>query len=267
MTSILQEIVAVKREEVAARKSVRSQSYLCEMIGAFKELPRGFMNVLRQQITQTECAVIAEVKKASPSRGVIAKYFEPLEIATGYVQNGACCLSVLTDERFFQGNDDYLRRIHEAVQVPILRKDFMIDEYQIIESRALEADCVLLIASILDDAQLHDYTRIAHDLGMDVLVEVHNREEFDRALALPIDCIGVNNRNLHDFSVDLNTSIELAAHLPEHLFMISESGISTNQDIIRLKNAGIYAYLVGSALMEHDHPGTELNHLLTGAAP
>lgn len=264
MSTILQEIVAHKRTEVVRRQKQRLTSALLRDIAAQQDLPRGFINALRTRVEQQQVAVIAEVKRASPSQGVIAQTFQPAQIAQSYAEHGACCLSVLTDERYFQGHDDYLQQVRAAVTLPVLRKEFIVDEYQIAESRLLGADAILLIVAVLDDSMLHDYTLMAHDLGMDVLVEVHNHDEFARALTLPVQAVGVNNRNLHDFSVDVQISIDLAAELPQDYFLISESGIKTHTDIQRLQSAGIYSYLIGGSLMAQDDPGCALGNLING---
>lgn len=260
--TILNEIIAHKRDEVAERQRQRLMSSLVNEIAALDDLPRGFMLAIRGQAEAKKPAVIAEVKKASPSQGIIAEDFNHLKIAQSYAANGATCLSVLTDERYFSGHDDYLSEIRAEIDLPVLRKEFIIDEYQIAESRLLRADAVLLIVSALDDVALRDYTLMAHDMGMDVLVEVHDEAEFERALKLPVQVIGVNNRNLHDFSVDLQISIDLVKSLPEDYLLISESGIRSPADIRRLQDAGIYSYLVGGSLMSSADPGQALAKLI-----
>lgn len=262
MATILEEILAHKRKEVAAQKSRVDMDTLEVRIAASNDIPRSFMNTLREKAESTGIAIIAEVKKASPSMGVIRADFEPVSIAESYARAGATCLSVLTDEKYFQGSSSYLRLIRAAVSLPLLRKDFVIDEYQIVEARALGADAVLLIAAALSDRELADFTRIAHDLGLDVLVEIHNREECERALKLPIRAIGVNNRNLHDFSVSLDTSRDIRAILPADYLLISESGIHRRADIDYLQSANIHAFLVGGSLMQAEDPGVALNELL-----
>lgn len=262
--SILEDICARKHEEVEVQKALISENTLIAHIAASRDEPRGFMNALRDMMSLGKPAVIAEIKKASPSAGIIREDFHPIDIAQQYASNDAACLSVLTDEHYFQGNALYLRDVRDAVSLPLLRKDFMVDRYQIVESRALGADCILLIAAALTDAQMAEFTRVAHDLGMDVLVEVHNEQEFDRALQLPVHAIGVNNRNLHDFSVDLSTSTTLQQKLPEDYFLISESGIDSHADIVSLQNAGINAFLVGGSLMKAENPGLALKQLICG---
>lgn len=264
MTTILDEIIAYKRKEVAAAQEFIDEDTLIAYIEMSPDEPRGFMNALRECQAVDCIAVIAEVKKASPSAGVIRPDFQPKEIALAYAENDATCLSVLTDRKFFQGNPLYLRRIRQSVSLPLLRKDFIVDEYQIIESRAMGADCILLIAAVLNDEEMLRFTRLAHDLGMDVLVEVHNAEEFERAIHLPVQAIGVNNRNLHDFSVDIQISMQLAEKLPQEMFLISESGISSHADIKALQQHRINAFLVGGSLMKASDPGAALKQLING---
>lgn len=264
MSNILDRIVAHKREEVAGRKSRAGKQRLIERLNQSGDQPRGFFRALGAKNNSDEAAVIAEVKKASPSQGVIREAFYPAEIARAYQDAGATCLSVLTDQHFFQGNDRYLQEVREAVSLPVLRKDFVIDEYQIIEARILGADCILLIAAILDDAQLKAFTTLAHDLGMDVLVEVHDQAEFDRALTLPIRAVGVNNRNLRDFSVSREITLTLKKQLPKGYFLISESGFETHEDILEMQTHGVNSFLVGGALMKADDPGQALQELMKG---
>ena len=231
-------------------------------ISASNDTPRGFMKALQARVAIGGTAVIAEVKKASPSMGVIRASFDPVAIAESYAAAGATCLSVLTDEKYFQGSGHYLRLVRAAVGLPLLRKDFIVDEYQIVEARALGADAILLIVAALSDAELAAFTRLAHDLGLDVLVEVHDEAECARALQLPLRVIGVNNRNLHDFSVSLDTSRRIKTMLPADYLLVSESGIHTRADIEALQADGIHAFLVGGALMQADDPGVALSALL-----
>ena len=231
-------------------------------ISASNDTPRGFMKALQARVAIGGTAVIAEVKKASPSMGVIRASFDPVAIAESYAAAGATCLSVLTDEKYFQGSGHYLRLIRAAVGLPLLRKDFIVDEYQIVEARALGADAILLIVAALSDEELAAFTRLAHDLGLDVLVEVHDEAECERALQLPLRVIGVNNRNLHDFSVSLETSRRIQAMLPADYLLVSESGIHTRADIEALQGDGIHAFLVGGSLMQADDPGAALSALL-----
>ena len=231
MATILDDILAHKRQEVAAQKQRVDMDTLVANISASNDTPRGFMKALQARVAIGGTAVIAEVKKASPSMGVIRASFDPVAIAESYAAAGATCLSVLTDEKYFQGSGHYLRLVRAAVGLPLLRKDFIVDEYQIVEARALGADAILLIVAALSDAELAAFTRLAHDLGLDVLVEVHDEAECARALQLPLRVIGVNNRNLHDFSVSLDTSRRIKTMLPADYLLVSESGIHTRADI------------------------------------
>ena len=262
MATILDDILAHKRQEVAAQKQRVDMDTLVANISASNDVPRGFMKALQARVAIGGTAVIAEVKKASPSMGVIRASFDPVAIAESYAAAGATCLSVLTDEKYFQGSGHYLRLVRAAVGLPLLRKDFIVDEYQIVEARALGADAILLIVAALSDAELAAFTRLAHDLGLDVLVEVHDEAECARALQLPLRVIGVNNRNLHDFSVSLDTSRRIKTMLPADYLLVSESGIHTRADIDALQADGIHAFLVGGALMQADDPGVALSALL-----
>ena len=262
MATILDDILAHKRQEVAAQKQRVDMDTLVANISASNDVPRGFMKALQARVAIGGTAVIAEVKKASPSMGVIRASFDPVAIAESYAAAGATCLSVLTDEKYFQGSGRYLRLIRAAVGLPLLRKDFIVDEYQIVEARALGADAILLIVAALSDDELAAFTRLAHDLGLDVLVEVHDEAECARALQLPLRVIGVNNRNLHDFSVSLETSRRIKTMLPADYLLVSESGIHTRADIEALQADGIHAFLVGGALMQADDPGAALSALL-----
>ena len=262
MATILDDILAHKRQEVAAQKQRVDMDTLVANISASNDTPRGFMKALQARVAIGGTAVIAEVKKASPSMGVIRASFDPVAIAESYAAAGATCLSVLTDEKYFQGSSHYLRLVRAAVGLPLLRKDFIVDEYQIVEARALGADAILLIVAALSDAELAAFTRLAHDLGLDVLVEVHDEAECERALQLPLRVIGVNNRNLHDFSVSLDTSRRIKTMLPADYLLVSESGIHTRADIEALQADGIHAFLVGGALMQADDPGAALSALL-----
>ena len=262
MATILDDILAHKRQEVAAQKQRVDMDTLVANISASNDVPRGFMKALQARVAIGGTAVIAEVKKTSPSMGVIRASFDPVAIAESYAAAGATCLSVLTDEKYFQGSGHYLRLVRAAVGLPLLRKDFIVDEYQIVEARALGADAILLIVAALSDAELAAFTRLAHDLGLDVLVEVHDEAECARALQLPLRVIGVNNRNLHDFSVSLDTSRRIKTMLPADYLLVSESGIHTRADIEALQADGIHAFLVGGALMQADDPGVALSALL-----
>ena len=260
MSDILQKIVSVKHEELAAARQRRSLASWREAAESRRDL-RGFVQALRQQVAQGRSAVIAEIKKASPSKGVIREHFVPAEIAQSYAQHGAACLSVLTDERFFQGRVAYLEQARQACSLPVLRKDFMVDEYQVHEARAIGADCILLIAACLDDAQMRDLEACAHALGMDVLVEVHDAPELDRALRLKTPLVGVNNRNLRTFEVSLKTTLTLQQQVPADRLLVTESGILGPQDVRLMRDAGIHTFLVGEAFMRAQDPGAALAQL------
>ena len=260
MSDILQRIVAVKREEIAAaraRHSLARWRALAEARGGL----RGFEAALRSRVAAGTAAVIAEVKKASPSKGVLRADFEPATIARSYEAGGAACLSVLTDERFFQGSTAYLEQARAACTLPVLRKDFIVDEVQVHEARAMGADCVLLIAACLDDAELADLEACAHAHGMDVLVEVHDAAELERALALRTRLVGVNNRNLRSFEVSLDTTLDLLPRVPGDRLLVTESGILARADVQRMRAAGVHAFLVGEAFMRAPEPGTALAEL------
>lgn len=260
MSDILQKIVQIKRQELADRSQTRSH----EMLRAgLVDAPavRGFRDALRQKADAGQSAVIAEIKKASPSKGVLREAFDPLVIARSYQQHGAACLSVLTDRDFFQGHETYLQAAREACELPVLRKDFIINDWQILESRSLGADAVLLIAAILDDGQMAEYHDLATDLGMDVLVEVHDAEELERAARLPSPLLGINNRNLRTFETRLETTLELLDSLPEGAEVVSESGILEREHVQRLRQAGVNRFLVGEAFMRADDPGEGLGRL------
>ena len=257
MTDILDKIVAVKREEVAAaiqRKSLAAMRFDAES----RVLTRDFVGALRAKIAAGQPAVIAEIKKASPSKGVLRTDFIPADIAQSYAEYGAACLSVLTDAQFFQGCIDYLKQARASCQLPVLRKDFMVDAYQIYESRACGADAILLIAACLDDAQMKDFEQIAHSLDMAVLVEVHDAAELARALKLKTPLIGVNNRNLKTFEVSLDTTLSLMRDIPADRLLVCESGIHSRDDVLRMGAAGVNAFLVGEAFMRADEPGEAL---------
>ncbi len=257
--TVLDEILAHKRSEVAERRARRPQSEI-EAAAKAAGITRGFRAALRAQIDSGSAAVIAEIKKASPSKGVIRKHFDVAEIARSYEAGGATCLSVLTDERFFMGHDDYLRIAREAVSLPVLRKDFIVDPWQLFEARALGADCVLLIAAALND-ELGSLYATARQLGLDVLVEVHDRDELDRAIDLQADLIGINNRDLRSFTTDLETTFSLLPHCPEDAVIVTESGINTAAQIGEVRQRGVHAFLVGEAFMRVPDPGAELAKL------
>lgn len=257
--SILQRILKRKSEEVAAGKAVTS---LTELTSMAKQCPatRGFERGLRQALQQGP-AVIAEIKKASPSAGVIREDFQPEQIARSYEAGGAACLSVLTDKDFFQGDNQYLQQARNACALPVLRKDFMIDPWQISESRVLGADCILLIVAALEQGKLQDLLDKTRDLGMDALVEVHDEAEMERALLLDHDLIGVNNRNLNTFETSLKTSERLKQMLSADQLLVTESGIRTTDDVQRMQSGGINSFLVGEAFMREADPGMALQRM------
>jgi indole-3-glycerol phosphate synthase len=257
MSDILQRIVAVKRQEIALGKARRDEASLRREAEARCDV-RGFEAALRATIGNGRAAVIAEVKKASPSKGVLREHFVPAEIAASYEHGGAACLSVLTDEFFFQGAATYLQQARAACALPALRKDFIVDAYQVFEARAIGADAILLIAACLDDARMVDLEAQAHALGMAVLVEVHDGIELDRALRLKTRLVGINNRNLRTFDVALETTLSLLPSVPADRLLVTESGILTTADVRRMRAAGVHAFLVGEAFMRAPEPGTAL---------
>ncbi len=260
MSDILTEIVAHKKTEVAARKARCSLAELDTAARAASPT-RGFFNALVSKVQAGLPGVIAECKKASPSKGVIREHFDPAAIAASYMRGGAACLSVLTDEHYFQGSDEHLLAARAACTLPVIRKDFMIDPYQIVEARALGADCILLIVACLEDGQMDELARTALDYGLDVLTEVHDRTELERALRLRTPMIGINNRDLKRFVTDINTTISLLQDIPSDRFVITESGINTVEDVRRLRDQAVNAFLVGEAFMRADDPGTRLKEL------
>ena len=262
MSDILNKINAVKREEVAAAKARRSLASLRTEAEA-QSPTRGFERALRAKIAAGKSAVIAEIKKASPSKGVIRADFRPAEIAQSYERHGAACLSVLTDAPFFQGSADYLRQARAACALPVLRKDFMVDEYQVFEARAMGADCILLIAACLDDAQMVDLEACALSLNLDVLVEVHDGAELARALRLKTPLVGINNRNLRTFEVTLDTTLGLLKDVPADRLLVTESGILAPADVQRMRAAQVNAFLVGEAFMRAPDPGQALAALFS----
>jgi len=257
---ILTTILAKKAEEVAKRKLRMSIADL-EEIASGVEKPRGFYNALQYKVLAKKPAIIAEIKKASPSKGVIRENFQPVVIGQDYAMNGAACLSVLTDKEFFQGSEAYLQMVRERCPLPVIRKDFMIDPYQIHEARALGADCVLLIVAALEDAQMHELSDVATKLGMDVLVEVHDADELQRALTLDTRLIGINNRNLRSFETSLQTTLDLKATVPADRIIITESGIHSQEDVQLMLDNDIYAFLVGEAFMRAESPGQKMREL------
>ncbi|WP_028487310.1 indole-3-glycerol phosphate synthase TrpC [Thiomicrorhabdus chilensis] len=224
---------------------------------------RGFADALQAKLDAGESAVIAEIKKASPSKGVLREPFDPVEIAKSYQAHGAACLSVLTDHDFFQGSNEYLQQVREAVDLPIIRKDFIVDDYQVYEARVIGADCILLIAAAIGDAQLYELTETALQLGMDVLVEVHNEEELERALRLPLPMIGINNRDLHTFDVSLETTIRMLDRIPDDRIVITESGILGPEDVAKMREHHVNSFLVGEAFMRAENPGEKLAELFS----
>ncbi len=260
MSDILNKIVEVKREEIAAaRKKVSLEAMRAD--AESRVLTRDFEGALRARVAAGGAAVIAEVKKASPSKGVLREDFIPADIAQSYADHGAACLSVLTDRQFFQGSPDYLKQARASCDLPVLRKDFMVDAYQVYESRAMGADCILLIAACLDDAQMADLEAIARSLDMAVLVEVHDGAELDRALRLKTPLVGINNRNLRTFEVSLSTTLNLLPKVPADRLLVTESGILSRADVQTMRGAGVHAFLVGEAFMRAPDPGEALASL------
>jgi indole-3-glycerol phosphate synthase len=266
MSDILNKILAVKADEVAAAKKHRSFASLRAEVETNAELRaglRGFEASLRAKIAGGEAAVISEVKKASPSKGVLRADFRPGEIAASYAANGAACLSVLTDEQFFQGSVAYLQQARAACAIPVLRKDFMVDIYQIYEARAMGADAILLIVSALDHGLMAEMEACAHELGMGVLVETHDGDELTAALRLKSDLLGINNRNLRTFEVSLENTLGLLDRIPKEKLVITESGIMVPADVKRMRDADVHAFLVGEAFMRAPDPGAELRRLFS----
>ncbi|HEY0953878.1 MAG: indole-3-glycerol phosphate synthase TrpC [Pseudomonadota bacterium] len=260
MSDILNQIVDVKRQEIAAatkRKSLAAMRADAES----RVLTRDFVGAMRAKVAAGKAAVIAEIKKASPSKGVLRADFEPADIAQSYAEHGAACLSVLTDRQFFQGQPDYLKQARASCELPVLRKDFMVDPYQIYESRAMGADCILLIAACLEDAQMAELEAIARSLDMAVLVEVHDAAELERALKLKTPLVGINNRNLRTFEVTLETTLSLRDRVPADRLLVTESGILGRADVLRMREAGVNAFLVGEAFMRAPDPGVALAEL------
>ena len=264
MTDILDKIIAVKREEIA-EAAKRKPLALMRADAESRVLTRDFIGAMRAKIAAGQPAVIAEIKKASPSKGVLREDFIPADIAQSYAEYGAACLSVLTDAQFFQGCVDYLKQARASCQLPVLRKDFIVDAYQVYESRAMGADACLLIAAILDDAQMKDFEAIARSLDMAVLVEVHDAPELARALKLKTPLVGINNRNLQTFEVSLETTLSLLRDVPSDRLLVTESGIHSRDDVLRMGAAGVNAFLVGEAFMRAPDPGAALAELFAVA--
>jgi len=257
MSDILKKIIATKVTEVAAAKAQKPLAVV-QAEAAAASTPRDFVGSIRAKIAKNQAAVIAEIKKASPSKGIIREDFRPADIAKSYEQGGAACLSVLTDVEYFQGSPEYLKQARAACALPVLRKDFMIDAYQVYEARAMGADCILLIAAALDLATMRELEQIAHDLGMAVLVEVHNGEELVLALQLETPLLGINNRNLRTFEVTLDTTLGLLPRIPQNKIVVTESGIFTADDVALMRKNNVHTFLVGEAFMRQPEPGIEL---------
>jgi indole-3-glycerol phosphate synthase len=257
---ILKTILAKKEEEVARRR-VQTPVEMLQEIATGTEKPRGFYAALQSKAALKKPAIIAEIKKASPSQGVIRENFQPVTIAQDYAMNGAACLSILTDKEFFQGSEAYLQMVHDRCPLPVLRKDFMIDAYQIYEARSLGADCILLIVAALDDAKMHELSELATNLGMDVLVEVHDADELQRALKLDTKLIGINNRDLRTFKTDLQTTLTLKNTIPDDRLVITESGIHTREDVELMLANEVYTFLVGEAFMRVEQSGQKMREL------
>lgn len=262
MSDILNKILATKQEEISKASAEKSLQQIHEEALAQPD-PRDFVGSLIEKNDADLPAVIAEIKKASPSKGVIRENFNPAEIAISYEKAGAACLSVLTDEQYFQGSADYLKQARAACSLPVLRKDFMIDPYQVVEARAMGADCILLIAAALELKQMQLLEDVSHELGMAVLVEVHNGEELDLALQLETPLVGINNRNLRTFDVTLQTTIDLLEKLPDDRFVITESGIFTSEDVALMREHNVNGFLVGEAFMRQDDPGAEFRKVFS----
>lgn len=260
--TILKKIIDRKWEEVAERSR---QCSMAELQARLNEADtcRGFVQSIADKIAQGKSGVIAEAKKASPSKGVIRAAFDPAAIAASYQAGGAACLSVLTDKDFFQGSEAYLQQARAACSLPVIRKDFIVDPYQVVEARAIGADCILLIVACLDDGQMAELDAVAKELGMDVLIEVHNREELDRSLPLGNTLVGINNRNLHTFDTSLNNTYQLLSAIPDDRIVVTESGIHSRGDITAMREHGVNAFLVGEAFMRAEEPGEKLAELFS----
>ncbi len=260
---ILQRILARKRQEIAERSARTPLAALRER--ARQASPaRGFVDALRKQIDTGKAGVIAEIKKASPSKGVLREDFDPAAIAASYQRGGATCLSVLTDRDFFQGSEDYLQQARAACELPVIRKDFIIDPYQVHEARAIGADCILLIVAALSPEQLHELTELAHSLDMDVLIEAHDADELARALAVDAPLVGINNRNLRSFETRLETTLTLLDEIPDDRIVVTESGIHSRDDVQRMRDGGVHCFLVGEAFMRAPEPGEAVAALFGG---
>ncbi len=259
---ILVKILKRKREEIAERSKAVSIDELkrqCEN----SDSVRGFIQSIENKINNNQSAVIAEIKKASPSKGVLRENFEPAEIAESYAAHGAACLSILTDKDYFQGHEDYLKQARAACELPVIRKDFIIDPYQVYEARAIDADCILLIVAALNDEELHSLLKLAHELQMDVLMEVHDKEEMERALKTGARLIGINNRNLRTFDTSLDTTLSMLDMVNESHILVTESGIHTKDDVQLMRENKVNAFLVGEAFMRAENPGEKLEELFS----
>lgn len=262
--TILKKILQRKHEEVAERSASVSIDDLIAQIEQQKGSdfdPRGFADNMAKVIADGRSAVIAEAKKASPSKGLLRELFDPAQIAQSYEQGGASCLSVLTDADYFQGHEEYLKQARAACSLPVIRKDFIVDEYQVYEARAIGADCILLIVAALEDEQMKVLNDLAHELGMDVLIEVHGADELQRALPLGNKLIGINNRNLHTFEVTLENTYELLSQIPDDKIVVTESGIHAKEDVLAMHEHNVHSFLVGEAFMRADEPGAKLKEL------
>ena len=260
LPDILKQIITRKHAEVAERSAALPLAQLAARAAA-APAPRGFTAALREKLNAELPAVIAEAKRASPSKGLLRDPFDPAAIAASYERHGAACLSVLTDRDYFQGHEDYLVAARAACTLPVIRKDFIVDPYQVVEARAIGADCILLIAAALEDEPMRALHDQARGLGMDVLVEVHDAEELERALALDLDMVGINNRNLRSFEVSLDTTLGLLAQIPGDILVVTESGILERADVARMREAGVHTFLVGEAFMRAPDPGAKLAEL------
>ena len=258
--TILKKILLRKKEEISERSKQKPSGNL-EELARQADKPRGFIKAINNKIVNGEAGVIAEIKKASPSKGVLRDSFCPAEIAGSYEQGGAACLSVLTDRDFFQGHEDYLQEARAACSLPVIRKDFIIDPYQVVEARAIQSDCVLLIVAALDKIQMEELVHCTQEYGMDILLEVHDRHELDIALESGLTMIGINNRNLHTFETRLETTFDLLPHIPKDRLVVTESGIHTLEDVESMREKGVNSFLVGEAFMKADDPGSRLNEL------
>ncbi len=257
---ILKKIIHRKWEEIAEAQLLVPEQQLVDLVETAPSV-RGFVDSMKKRINAGEPAVIAEIKKASPSKGVLREDFDPAAIAASYENGGACCLSVLTDADFFQGSVAYLKQARQHCQLPVLRKDFMIDAYQVYEARVMGADCILLIVACLEDEQMQQLSDLAQQLGMDVLVEVHDAEELQRALRLPLPMVGINNRNLRTFETSLQTTLDLIKQIPDQRLVVTESGILAAADVALMRENHVHAFLVGEAFMRSDDPGQRLSEL------